>query len=98
MGALILGYGFKMTTSERLTVTEAPILAAKAKEPVSEATTEAVPETAAETPILGGNAEEPASETLTNSAPAMAPDAPIPASDSASETSTEPAPAIEVEQ
>jgi len=99
LSALILGFnGFKFNASERLTVTEAPILAAKAKEPVSEAATKAVPATVAETPVLGGSAEEPASETLTNSAPAMAPDVPIPASESASETSTEPAPAMEVEQ
>jgi hypothetical protein len=96
-GAVILGLnGFKLTAFERLTATEAPIPVAKAK-PASEDVTESAPETVAETPISAENAEGSASETMGESAPSIAPEAPIPAAPT-SETTVEPAPAIEVEQ
>jgi hypothetical protein len=102
LGALVLGFnGFKFNASERLAVTEAPIPAAKAKEPASETMTEWAPATVTETPISAGKAEEPASETMAESTPSMAPESPIPAAkttESTSETTAEPAPAMDVEQ
>jgi hypothetical protein len=101
LGALIVGFtAFKKTASEQVAVTEAPIPAANAKEPASETVTESTPATVGETPIPAAKAEEAASETMTESAPPMMPEAPIPAeaTEPASETTTEPSPAIEVEQ
>jgi hypothetical protein len=98
-GALILGSnGFKLTASERLTATEAPIPVAKAKET---GFAESAPETVAETPISAENAEGSASETMGESAPSTAPEAPIldaKTTEPISDTTSEPSPAMDVEQ
>jgi hypothetical protein len=102
LGAVIVGFtAFKMTASERLAVTQAPIPVAKAKEPTSAAITESAPATMAETPIPAGKVEEPASETMAESTASMAPESSTSAAkttEPASEATTEPAPAMDVEE